>query len=94
MVLCGFIRHVRVHSLFLNDFPSCSFFHEQIHEKSIFRADQIHGKLASQAAEAERLARLWRELRPQALLGAGAAEVVAFSKEQRLGDVCRGLLGS
>lgn len=49
---------------------------------------------ASQAAEAERLARLWRELRPQALLGAGAAEVVAFSKEQRLGDVCRGLLGS
>lgn len=40
--------------------------------------------MPDKAAEAERLARLWRELRPQALLGAGAAEVVAFSKEQIL----------
>jgi hypothetical protein len=62
MVLGGFIRHVRVHSLFLNDFPSCSFFHEQIHEKSIFRADQIHGKL-----------QLRRRPKPSAWPGSGAS---------------------
>ena len=67
MVLGGFIRHVRVHSLFLNDFPSykipfCSFFHEQIHEKSILRTDQIHGKL-----------QLRRRPKPSAWPGSGAS---------------------
>lgn len=43
--------------------------------------------MPDKAAEAERLARLWRELRPQALIGDGAppsGAVVVFTKEQIL----------
>lgn len=95
MVLGGFIRHVRVHSLFFKRFSIMQFFPWTNPRKIHISGGSDPWKApASQAAEAERLARLWRELRPQALLGAGAAEVVAFSKEQRLGDVCRGLLDS